>query len=155
MRRWSRTLGIVGLGAVVVLTVGPASGFVLTNGRPSENVSGAGARSPGVMVGAGVGRHGARLDDFSSINDITQATEPPGFTDTFLPQWIDTIFTELNNDLNLLINALFLRAGQTPPALSQLANSVPATPAARKPIRPSLTRRSLDRLDRNLNKARR
>jgi hypothetical protein len=127
MRRSYRWGWLAGLAIMFVFDPDPASAFVLTNGRPFDNVSSAGARAPGVLVGAGLSRTVSQFDYFQSVHNITQTSVPPDFTDLFLPQWIDTIFGQINSALDLLINTLFLRAGQTPPGVSQPTGATATT----------------------------
>ena len=154
MKSTKRWTGLAVLAISLACLFAPTSAFVLTSGRPSENVSGARARAPGLMVNRGIARHSTRFDDFQSPNEITATSETQGLVDLFLPQWIEVIFEQLNAGLELLINALFVRAGETPPALSALSNTtIPATKLI-EPLNHSLRDRALDRLDRNAQSGR-
>jgi hypothetical protein len=137
--------------AAVVLIVTATSAFVITNTGPRASVAGAAARAPGQMVNAGAARHRDRLIDFASPPEITETASPDFFT-PFLADAVEIIFDEVNQALELLLNVLFIRAGQDPPFLPQL----PETPdpdemnengetAANSRL--SLTQRSIHRLD--------
>lgn len=147
MKRWQRGTVLGALGLATVVALNPAGAFVLSPGRPSDNVSSAGLRAPGLMVNAGIGRHSERLDDFQGENEITATQETPGLVDLFLPEWIEIIFEQLNDSLDLLISALFVRAGETPPALSQLTGTTTPPPTkVKEPTRGSLVDRSMGRI---------
>jgi len=110
-RGWFRTAV---MGVALSVGAGPVVAFVTIGGFADENVV-PGSRAPGQLVNSGVARAVERADEIFARNEITATEAPEGVWGTFLPEAIEIVFEDLNNALDLLINALFIRAGAEPP----------------------------------------
>ena len=124
-------LGAVGWASIVRAQTA-ASAFppsLNTEQNPLRHVSAGalGGRSPGNMVSAGVARTLAAADFGRSIIEITEPPPGPDPQATFLIDAIEEVFTQLNQALLLLENALRLRAGLPPRVPIDLSAAAPDT----------------------------
>jgi len=103
---------VIFAGLLVAFVVTDARAQVLSGGlSPLENVGAAGARSPGLMVGAGLARREQVLSGpFRDFAPIT-ATGTPGFFEGFRSTASVVLATQLTVAIDLLVNALINRSG--------------------------------------------
>lgn len=94
-----------------------------------ENVKAIGARTPGRMVSAGVGRALEAFDTFRAGPVISETARPTPIHAQFLAEAIDIIFDQLNDLFFFLRNLALIDAGEDPVV-------PPDTGGGRDPSRP-------------------
>lgn len=97
-----------------------------------ENVRAIGARSPGRMVTAGVGRAIEAFNTFRAGPTISETSRPTPIHAQFLAEAIDIIFDQVNDLFFFLRNLALISAGENPLD----PPTTPDTGGGRDPSRP-------------------
>ena len=92
----------------------PGSAQIILSGQtPSQNLALAAAseHAPGNMVGAGLARAAAAVNQPGQVIEITETERPMSFREHFQSQAFNSVVQELMDAINYLINRILERAG--------------------------------------------